>query len=123
VRLLAAEAELAHFDFGEFQEFFGSKRANSFFEFLVESSGGCERDLLFEDDVDERGEAGFADPERRHAVFFDDACQVGVARGEFADGLGEKFFGYVDEWFRGGRSEFGRQRLRQRRLFLPRLLS
>ena len=109
---LATEAELAHFDFGELQEFFGSERANGFFELLIEGAGGCERDLLLENDVDERGEAGLADPERRDAVFFNDAGEIGVARGEFADGFGEKFFGDVDERFRCGRGEFRRQRLR-----------
>ena len=67
-------------------------------EFLIQRAGGCERDLLLENDVDERGEAGLADPERRDAVFFNDASEVGVAFGEFADGFGEKFFGYVNEW-------------------------
>src|ERR1700760_4231004 len=96
VRFLAAEAELAHFGFGELQEFFGSKGTDDLFELLKQSAGGCERDLLFENDVDERRETGFADPERRHAVFFNDASEVGVAFGERANGFGEKFFGYMD---------------------------
>jgi hypothetical protein len=67
---------------------------------------------LFENDVDERGKAGLADPKGRDAVFFDDACEVGVACGEFTDGFGEKFFGYVDERFRCSRGEFRWKRLR-----------
>ena len=68
--------------------------------------------MLFEDDVDQRGESGFANPERWYAVFFDDASEVGVACGEFTDGFGEKFFGYVDERFRCSRGEFRWKRLR-----------
>src|ERR1700685_3029704 len=81
VRFLAAEAELAHFDFGELEELFGGERADGFFELLIEGAGGGWRDLLLEDDVDERGEAGFADPERQHSIFFDHASEVGVAFG------------------------------------------
>jgi len=112
VRFLAAEAELAHLDFGELEEFFGSEGADGFFELLIERAGGCERDLLLENDVDESGKAGLANPERRHAMFFDDASEVGVACGEFSDGFGEKFFGYVDKRFCRGRGEFRRKRLR-----------
>ena len=68
--------------------------------------------MLFEDDVDERGKAGLANPERRNPVSLDDAGEVGVACGEFSDGFGEKFFGYVDKRFCCGRGEFRRKRLR-----------
>jgi hypothetical protein len=40
VRFLPAETELAHFDLGELEEFFGSERANGFFELLIEGAGG-----------------------------------------------------------------------------------
>ena len=39
VRFLAAEAELAHFDFGELEEFFGSEGADGFFELLIQRRG------------------------------------------------------------------------------------
>jgi hypothetical protein len=112
VGLLAAETELAHFDFGELEKFCGSEGLYHFLQLLIKRAGGGERDLLLENDVDESWEAGLADPEGRDAVFFDDASEIGVAVGEFADGCGEKFFGYVDERFRGDRGEFRGQRLR-----------
>jgi hypothetical protein len=116
VGFLAAEAELAHFDFGELEEFFGSEGADGFFEFLIQGTGRGERNLLLENDVNERGEARLANPECWDTVFFDDAGEVGVAFGEFADGFGEKFFGYVDERLGGDCGELRRQRLCQRRL-------
>ena len=67
--------------------------------------------MLFENDVDERRESGLAHPQRRHAVFFDDSGEIGVALGESTDGLGEKFFGDVDVRFCRGCSESGGQRL------------
>ena len=42
-------------------------------------SCGGERNLLFENDVDERGEAGFANPQRGLAVLSDYSCQMSVA--------------------------------------------
>ena len=45
-----------------------------------------ERDLLLEDDPDEGLEAGLASPQRRRSVALGDAGQVGVDRGEGADG-------------------------------------
>jgi len=112
VRFLPAEAELAHFDFGEPQELFGGEGADGLFEFVIKGAGGGERNLLLENDVNERREAGFANPERWNAVFFDDASEVGVAIGEFADRFSEKFLCHMNERFGGGRGEFRRQWLR-----------
>src|ERR1700761_3533832 len=100
MRFLAAETELAHFDFSELQEFFGRERPDSFFELLIQRPCGRERDLLLKNDVDERGKAGFANPKRRDTIFLDDASEIGVACGQFANGFSEKFFGYVNERFR-----------------------
>ena len=48
--------------------------------------------MLFENDVDERGKAGLADPERRPAVFLHHFSQMGVTICEEAHTLSEEVF-------------------------------
>jgi hypothetical protein len=70
----------------------------------VESGfSGSEGNLLFENDVDERGEAGLADPQTRLAVFFHDFSQMGIAICErthaFIEGL------FIQDGLRGWQGE------------------
>jgi hypothetical protein len=60
---------------------------------LIGRTGRGQRDLLLENNVNERGEAGIADPEWRLSVVFQDGREMGVASREFADGFGEGLFG------------------------------
>jgi len=65
---LAAEADAKELGVGEFQEAFGSEGIYGGFQAFESGFCGSQRNLLLEDDVDERGKARLADPERRTAV-------------------------------------------------------
>ena len=54
------------------------------------SVGRGQRDLLFEDDVDERGEAGFTRPEWWWAIAVDDPRQIGIKLRQGFDALQQR---------------------------------
>src|SRR5438105_11008932 len=60
------------------------------FSSRVGSAPGGERDLLLEDDLDQRLEAGSAVPEGRRAVARDDGGEVRIPAGELGDALRER---------------------------------
>jgi hypothetical protein len=60
--------------------------------------------LLFENDVDECGEAGLADPEGRLPVFFQDLSQMGITIREKTHTLREEIF--VQDGLRGLQARF-----------------
>ena len=57
---------------------------------------GGERDLLLEDDLDQRLEAGSAVPEGRRAVARDDGGEVRVSASELGDALRERPGGQLE---------------------------
>src|SRR5713101_3861645 len=89
---LAAEADAEQFGVGEFQKQFGSEWSDDGIQPVEGSFRGSKRNLLFEDDVDERGEAGFADPQWRPAVFLHHFSQVRVTICQEAHTLSEDVF-------------------------------
>src|SRR4029077_4355495 len=76
---LTAEADAKQFDITEFQEASWSKGIYRGFEASESGARRSERNLLLENNVNERGKTGFAHPQRRLAVSFHDGSQVSVA--------------------------------------------
>jgi len=68
----------------------GTNGTRDLLEPRVGRAPGGERDLLLEDDLDQRLEAGSAVPEGRHAVARDDGGEVRIPAGELGDALRER---------------------------------
>src|SRR5882724_10323990 len=100
---LAAEADAKQLRVSKLQEAAWCERADGGVEPIESGFRGSEGDLLFEDDVDERGEAGLADPEGRLPVLFHDRSEMGIAIREKTHTLREKIF--VRDGLRGLQGE------------------
>ena len=80
-RFLPAEADAQQFCVIEVQESLGGQRLHHRFQSVESRFGRCQGDLLFENDVDERGESRLANPQRRPTVGFNHFRQMFVALG------------------------------------------
>src|SRR6266850_2132701 len=89
---VAAEADAKQLRVSKFQEAAWCERADGGVEPIESGFRGSEGDLLFENDVDESGEAGLADPEGRLAVLFHDRSKMGIAIREKTHTLREGIF-------------------------------
>src|SRR6266850_658246 len=96
---LAAEADAKQLDVGQFQKAARRERVNGGVKTIESGFRGSERNLLLENDVDERGEARFTDPERRLAVLFHDFSEMGIAIREKTHTLCEEIF--IQDGLRG----------------------
>jgi hypothetical protein len=74
----------------ERRDAFGGHRTGDLLEPCVGSASRCERDLLLEDDLDERLEPRRAVPERWRAVTGDDRGEVRIPPGELGNALRER---------------------------------
>lgn len=87
--LLATEARASEFGVVEFEETCGRERGRGEREETLESGvGRSERNLLFQDDVDEGGEIRRAKPLGRLAVLRQKTREVRVARGQVSQPFG-----------------------------------
>jgi len=84
-----AESDGLHLGIGNGEKGLGSERIGMSDEAVEGSFGGCQGDLLFEDDVDERGESGTARPKRGIANCVADLTDVRIERGKDIDRLAE----------------------------------
>ena len=88
-RLLATEPDREELRVTQLEESRRGERIRSRVQPVEGRSCGRERDLLFEDDMQQRRKPGFTIPERRQTVAGHDGSKIRVARRKFVDRGGE----------------------------------
>jgi hypothetical protein len=89
-RLLAAEAVGAELGVGRSEDSGGREAPESRLEAVVRGARRGQRDLLLEDQQDERLEARLARPELRQPVELHDRREIGIGRAELGGGRRER---------------------------------
>ena len=92
LRLLAAETDGFERDVVQREKGFRLNADERGLQAIKGGFGRSERDLLFEDDMNQRGKTRFTRPERRRAETGDNRGQIGIARRQGFDGAAQTFF-------------------------------